>query len=312
MTLLTASEAHYGVLPQARPADGLLRDVDLLTGTWSATLAVDSDDPYFFDHPLDHLPGMALVCGLLDLLRATGTGHPERPGHRMRMSLDLPAFCELETPVHLEASRLPSDDTTGLSGTTRVVMRARQGGQIVCGAEAAFRPATLLDTPGAPVWARHSASARRSEPARPELVHRHRPENVLIGGMAPHGATRIAEVRRPPEGHPLAPAPGAPPRAELIIDAARQFGTMICHVEHAVPEDARLILLAVEADLPCELPWDLRLGWTRTAPRRGRSRMRIEVLAGDADAEPCGAVTLDYYAASPAIYRRLRHAGRTA
>ncbi|MBG0831567.1 hypothetical protein HS041_27925 [Planomonospora sp. ID67723] len=310
MTLLTASEAHHGVLPQERPADGLLRDLDLVTGTWSATLAVDSGDPYFFDHPLDHLPGMALVCGLLDLLRATGTGHPERPGHRMLMSLDLSTFCEQEVPVHLEAIRLPPDDTGGLpgglSGTTRVVMSARQRGQVVCEGEAAFRPAAPFEAPGVP------AAARHPEPARPELVHRHRPENVLIGGMVPYGTTRIAEIRRPPDGHPLAPAPGAPPRAELIIDAARQFGTMICHVEHAVPQDARLILLAIEADLPCELPRDLRLGWTRTAPRRGRSRMHIEVVAGDPGTEPCGSVTLDYYAASPAIYRRLRHAGRTA
>jgi hypothetical protein len=249
---------------------------------------------------------MALLSGLLDLLRATGAGLPERPGLRMTMSLDLSSFCELDVPVQLEAVRLPAD-TTGPPGASKVVMRARQHGEVVCEGEAVFGPA-------APAQEAAGTPARVPYPEQPDgtLVHRHRPENVLISDMIPEGATRMVEVLRPPEGHLLAAAPGHPLRAEAIIDAARQFGTMICHVEHSLAHDTQLVLLAIEADFLCGPLSDLYLRWTWTPPVRGRSRMDIDLVAGDPAAEPCGSVKLDYYAASPAVYRRLRGAGRPA
>jgi hypothetical protein len=249
--------------------------VNLTTESRTSTLTVHPHDPYFFDHPLDHLPGMALVCGLLDLLRATDTGHLGRPGHRLRLSLDLSTFCEPDQPVHLAA--VPDGE--------RVAVHAHQGGRLVCAGWCEFHQGPFQ-------------AAEPLEPAARELVHRHRPENVLISAPA-----RTVALRRPPDSHRL-----APPCPEAVIEAARQFTTMISHIEYAVPDDTRLILLAVEADLPCELTWDLRLRWACTAPPRGRSLMRFDVVAGD---RLRGSVGIGYYAASPAIYRRLRDAGRT-
>ncbi|GII82698.1 hypothetical protein Ssi03_06880 [Sphaerisporangium siamense] len=306
MTLLSArdADAPQATLLQERPASGLARDIDLVTGTWSAALAVDPGDPYFFDHPLDHLPGMALVSGLLDLLRATGAGLPERAGSRMALTLALPSFCELDAPVHLEATRLPAD-ASGLPGARKVVLRARQFDRAVCEGEAVFAPA-------APVPEGTATGPDHPDQRDGTLVHRHRAENVLVSGMIPDGSTRTVRVRRPADGHPLAAGPGEPARAEVVIDAARQFGTMICHVEHSLADDARLVLLSIEADLPGGVLADLYLRWTWRPPVRGRSRMEIDVVAGDPAGEACGGVGLDYYAASPAVYRRLRGAGGPA
>ena len=41
-------------------------------------VVVDEGDRCFFDHPLDHVPGMLLVAGVLDLLRAREPGGRKR------------------------------------------------------------------------------------------------------------------------------------------------------------------------------------------------------------------------------------------
>jgi A-factor biosynthesis hotdog domain len=280
----------------------LVRDLEQVT-IWSATLALDLDDPYLFDHPLDHLPGMALVAGLLDLLRISGTDHPERSGLQMSLSLDLSSFGELGPSVQLEAVIGPHSGMFAEYGESEIVLRARQADRVLCEGTVAFRPAALHIPP------RAGAHTCVTEQVDQAMVHRRRAENVLISGVVAGEGTRMAEVRRPPEGHLLAASRGRPLRAEAVIDAARQFATLLNHVEHGAPSNTQFVLLGIQADLPCGPRSCLQLRWTCTPPTRGRSRMVIDLVAGDPDGKPCGSVTFDYFAATPAVYRRLRGTG---
>jgi hypothetical protein len=138
-------------------------------------------------------------------------------------------------------------------------------------------------------------------------VHRQRQENVLIGNLATDRQGCTVTVRRPPAGHVLAARAGQAIRPEVLIDAARQLGTLICHQEHDVPLDTQLVLLGVEADIPCGLRRRVYLRWRRTPASRGRrSGITLEVMVGDPDGEPCGRIGFDYFSATPATYRRLR------
>lgn len=63
-----------------------------------ATLGVNEADPFFFDHPVDHLPGMLLFHSAV-ALHEHATGSPVAS-----VSITFPTFAELRTPTHLRAA----------------------------------------------------------------------------------------------------------------------------------------------------------------------------------------------------------------
>jgi hypothetical protein len=138
-------------------------------------------------------------------------------------------------------------------------------------------------------------------------VHRRRLENILIGGLVTGSRGCLVTLRRPPAGHLLATSAGQAVRPDVLIEAARQFGTLICHTEYQVPLDTQFILLGIEADIPCGLRRRVHLRWRRTpAPRGRRARLEFDIIADDPDGEPCGRIAFGYFGATPAAYERLR------
>lgn len=262
-----------------------------VTSNWTARLEMGPADRHFLDHPLDHVPGMALVTGLLDLLRAGGGGFLERDDRRIAMSFDFPSFCETGEPVELHAAGTPAGP---------VALAARQGERIVCGGQATLSPARPAAR-SRPVW-----RPEFDRPAEKALVHRHRAENVLVSSMAVLDGARVAAVRRPAADHFLARQSGAPMRIETLIDAARQFVCMVFHGEHGKPFGTRFVLLGIELDLHCDLSSASLLRWSWTPPPRGRFRTEFDLLDGSLDGEPCGRISIEAMAMSRAGYERLR------
>lgn len=261
------------------PIGPLLRRPPRTDAPATAELALSRHDPYFYDHPLDHVPGMALVCALLDL--AAPDDGVDAPA-RVHIALEFPSFCEHGPPVSL------THDGAAVT--------AEQDGRVVCAGE-------LRRTPlPAPVPA--AADRVVHLPADPALVHRRHIDNVLVTGMADVGGTRVVALREPVEGHRLSVPAGAPPKLAALLDAARQFGTMVCHVEFERPADTAFVLLGLEADLTTGVPGGVHLAWTPTDPPRGRSTMDFTAMT--AGGEPLGRMRFAYYLASPSAYRRLR------
>src|SRR5690349_10728812 len=94
----------------------------------TAPMQVDQDHPFFFDHPLDHVPGMLLVAQLLDLARvvAPGTANPW-PGRRLKLALDFPRFCELDLAAAMHLTADPATAGPDLAGDWRLL--AEQSGR---------------------------------------------------------------------------------------------------------------------------------------------------------------------------------------
>jgi hypothetical protein len=274
----------------APPFGAALRDVTIGAGGWSAVLDVPRDEPYFFDHPLDHMPGMALISGLLGLVRASATDL-ESAG-RLTFHLNLPAFCDLDVPVRLESP-------------DGVAVRARQYGR-VCS------EGTVEFVPGARRNASTPVDPRFAEPAPQRPVHRARSVNVMVSDVVVTGDVHTSAVRRPAPRHILATPRGTALPAEVLIDAARQYGTMLTHVALGVPADSQLVLLGMRAQLPTGVRDTVYLRWHATPPPRGRSTIDIDIAVGAPDAETSGRVSFDYFCAAPAIYKRLRERARAA
>ena len=284
-----------GPTPTPPPPPSLLTDVTSRDGAWSATLGLDPEDPYYFDHPLDHVPGMALVGGLLDLLQAAGPARPDR-ARRWALALRLPAFCEPDEPVRLESE--PAD------GAGPVGVLVRQDERVVCEGTVTVSPAlppAAVAVPPGPV----------PPPAPAALVHRHRAENVMVSRMSGTGdEPRTAAVLRPAPPHRLGGGPGTPLPAEAVIEAARQLAEMISHVEHGIPAGDCFVLLGLQAELPGELPPGVHLRWRPTPARSGRTSMDLEVVPGDPAGVADGWVRLSYAAVPPKVYDRLRRRSR--
>ncbi len=78
--------------------EALLVDPVVTENSAEATLGVNEADPFFFDHPVDHLPGMLLLQSAV-ALHELATGSPVAS-----VSITFPTFAELRTPTRLRAT----------------------------------------------------------------------------------------------------------------------------------------------------------------------------------------------------------------
>jgi hypothetical protein len=261
---------------------------------WEAGLTIDREDPYFFDHPLDHVPAMMLVETALGLVgRASESG---RPASRLR--LDFQRFCEFEPAPLVRAWALPEERGSwcvefvqgGLAiGSGRVELRGREAG----------RPRGEAPADVAPV--------------PPELVHRARPENVLIGGFHGIGDDDYeAELLTPPPGHYLRRRGERARSLGELIEGIRQFGTILGHQARQAALDAPFIVQSVEITVDRQVTRDerivLRSGMLPRGRGRGSGAMTLSLHApGTADGDTLiGHAGFTGHVVSAQAYERIR------
>ncbi|MFF1873754.1 AfsA-related hotdog domain-containing protein [Streptomyces sp. CB03911] len=262
-------------------------------------VVVDTGDRCFFDHPLDHVPGIVLVAGVLDVVRAREPGRVEAPGGRLRMSLTFDRMCELGQPVWLRGEPVAAGDGP------RWQFTALQDGAAVCRATVGIgAPAGPAVSAGSAPAVASGAARGAEDPADPALVHRHRPENVLVSGSV---RTERASVLVPQPGHRLAGAGVHTPGA--LIESARQLATMLGHTAHGRDADAQMLWLSLEADLPTGLPVTvpLELWWEFTPARGARAVYRFAVVDA-ASGERYGRCEIGVHTLSRAGYLKRRAA----
>ncbi len=144
-----AETVHGDAVPlvPSRVGHRLDRDVLLAAapahpGQW--WLRLDPGHPVLFDHPSDHIPGMALVEAFRQmstvLAHGTPAAHGSVPRHPSLLSVAFTSFGELDAPVLLTAQ--PADGEDDTPGT--VLLRALQDGREL--AHARVRHPALGDT----------------------------------------------------------------------------------------------------------------------------------------------------------------------
>src|SRR5437763_1742787 len=184
---------------------GLLRHGPRRIGEgWRAGLRVPHSEPSYFDHPLDHVPGILVVHGMLDLVSTIGGTDLDDPGCRLRAALSFPAMGGLGVATTLSAA--PSEAAGEWS------VRAVQVGAEICLGRVRYRHGHQ------PVL---SLSGDRPAPVAcsGDLVHRVRADNVLVGRATESAGWLSAPVLRPPEGHALDRDGRGRQRAHTMIEA---------------------------------------------------------------------------------------------
>jgi hypothetical protein len=258
--------------PRAVPGRAIdILDVAPARGMSRGLARVDLRDPVFFDHPLDHVPGMLLAAAVLELAERCSMLEPDNITFRLTFT----NFCELGAAVEVTAAR-------EAGGTSRINV-VQSGRSIAVGLLA--RSDTEPLTESAPV------PALRHGPISGELVHRADLRNIAVGPLTVEGGRAWTRVRE------QGAVGGLPPRAGAvasILEAARQFGIAIQHRWGEHPLGMKVIFVGLTAEVPTAVPTGhvLRaLSWQITPPEQ-TSKLCIDVYAVGDQASKVGSILM--------------------
>lgn len=285
---------------------------DRSRGIACAPLLVPKDHPYFFDHPLDHVPGILLLEGVFQLFAQTAYDRVNPSGDQeiyiKKVDISFQRWCEQDVPIQIEL--IPKENASSSSYSLAFEGRIFQKKKTACridleGGLTASKPAPggvsspgSLEPPGQP----------RQE-LRPEgkFVHKLRPENVVIANLRKEpeeGCT--CDLLKPPEGHILSGKERSCYSMLYLLETIRQFSLLTAHTYGGISLDASFILLSFRFSLrrPVFRHETLRLN-SRRQPAFGFGGVvmgTIEVIlyAGD---EPLGEGSIKSLAVHKEIYK---------
>jgi hypothetical protein len=225
------TERHVAIASPVRSREGASR----------AELVVDETHPYFFDHPLDHVTGVHLIEGMLQLVEVS-EGSADRYVRTIRVTF--PRFCEKDRATTLEIAPTVEGDLR--------TCRALQDKVPVCVMK--FQTDRAPERAGASARATVTGKPSSVVPASAKLLHKVRPENVLIGAWRIEGGHAVAPLVEPHADHQL--AAGDPGRYSplYLLEATRQLVTGLAHAEKGVPLGTPMNLVAVEFLLHAPIP----------------------------------------------------------
>lgn len=247
----SATAPAHGV-PSTAGDDALLADVHGSLHTphgVSASVRVDPGEPYFFDHPLDHVPAVLLIEAACRLAIHTSTTR-EPPS---RFDVSFPRFCELDAPVTIELwspvqpdileCRAVQNGHTVLRGRLRA---DRQPTACVLPAVTTGRPPTEQSA-AASVLPSNNRNNCVADPAR---VHKINPSNVFVNNPRAVGRGRYrCEVVVPGDPHVLLDSSAVFLSPTVLIEAFRQMSTLGAHEMHNFERTRTMTVLSFQCHL---------------------------------------------------------------
>lgn len=287
MSHAETTETHHGTdTPEA--VVGTLARTD---NGWTAPLRVDLGHPFFFDHPLDHVSGIQIICGVLDMVTKLSGEPLERNDRRLLVDLRFRGICDLTQPTQLDVTT--DGDGYGVLVTQNGVAITEGEFRLVDGVRATPIPA--------------GGQGNVVELCAQELVHRHRIENVVVGAPVEDDDGIVAPLVRPSGRHYLGKFGRGRYSARGLIEASRQFFTVLLHRAADKPMGVTTFWMWLGADIPCSPTNDvaLHLQWQRVAHKGTRIKVGFDLMESDS-----GTVVgrFDYHAVavSTAAYQRFR------
>jgi hypothetical protein len=249
----------------------------------SAKLVVDLDDPAFFDHELDHVPGMLIATSALELAEQEFDALSP-PAVTFKMTYH--AITELAQPVTLHARWL---------APLVWEVSVRQAGRVV--ADGGLQPIAIPS-----VRIRRPRTVESS--IDPVLVHREQAENAIVSEHVLNGdfvwssmiditSHYFARVSRQARG------------MALFIEAARQFSTSIAHAYGDIPFGYQFLLRGFTASLPVSFPKSGQV-FLRWSAEKIQRKIHIELFHGSNELQKIGEVIFGGAAIPMPQYRKFR------
>lgn len=203
---------------------------------WRGSLKVDEADPFFFDHPLDHVPGMLLVEAFLRAVeqRTSALAVAGSSGSFFASTVDLEfeSFCEKGIPAHVHLRGVDLD--RGLWEARALQNRSLLArGIIVTSRYSGELPGPMEIEPAS------------SPPLRVDrrLVHKSNECNVMIGCPVVRPDSLLeAAVFPSSTGRRWAGGGGNLFAPCELIEAGRQMSTLLMHSVEGIPMGSQFVL----------------------------------------------------------------------
>jgi len=209
------------------------------SGHYAARLLVDESHPYFFDHPLDHVPGILIIEGLLQLFEVAIQDMTRRSTARgmfvREMYVMFTKWCEKNTPTMLRLEERNRFSEVGHPFVCKVEQNDEVIGTIHLKADHIGGESKKMRTP----W-----------PTAPEpcsnhaFLHKERPENVFVSDLKRVEDRYFVELIPPPPNHILTDGDPEFHSCLYLLEASRQCGLLITHALGGVPLELPMILLS--------------------------------------------------------------------
>jgi hypothetical protein len=180
-------------MPNTKVDNDVLQDVLISGETAQALLLVDQTHPFYFDHPLDHVPGLLLIEAMVQLSRQLASLGPRPQSMTLgRLDAEFMRFCIFDHPVRLVGHRYRM---TGAGAYAENVVEVWQQNLLRARAACEWVPAASLER--RPIAADSCPDGGTVLPCDASLVRKHRRENVMIGVPREAGSTLLTPVLSP-------------------------------------------------------------------------------------------------------------------
>jgi hypothetical protein len=265
---------------------------DEVTGSWTAPLIVDETDTAIFDHSVDHLPGMLMLHGIAELVERASPDVGADRWTAGAFDMNFTHFVEKDRPAHVRI----------MPAGAPHIWRAEviQSGRVACSGTVG---GIALDGGRQPTANMAATATAPDALAEAALVHRSHPENIMVsplraaagGYTVDYFPSEVARTKRFEYAHgPLD-----------IVEAARQFVTLLSHTVCGFDLRTRLILARLVVNMPRLFPRAaaVRLHSARPLVKRRRLDCTIRAQCGNAAA---ATIRWDVKAVPPEVYARLR------
>jgi A-factor biosynthesis hotdog domain len=285
-----AEEATMQLLAPIAPRVIPGRTIDILDvapdqGITRGFARVDVHDPVFFDHPLDHVPGMLLAVASLELAEHLLMLEPDNVTFRLTFT----KFCELGSAVKVTA-------TQEADGAGRIEL-TQSGSSVAKSLLAQHNTHSLVDHAAMP--------ALRDGCISGELVHRADPRNIAVGPLTIEDGRVWTRVR---EQGAIGGLPRRAGAVASILEAARQFAIAILHRWGGHPLGIKMIFVGLTAEVPTVVPLGhvvRALSW-QVAPSEQTRKLRIDVHAVGDQPRKVGSVLIASRCVDGDEYAQLR------
>ena len=227
--------AHW----QRRPENVVITNVQRGPQSLRAQLVVNEAHPYFFDHPLDHIPGILLLEGVLQLIELAMPPLSGRVAYVKTLNIKFQQYVQKEGVIDLHLEQ----------GKDSQVFNAKvmQAGKLMCTCVLGMAYSSAFEKSPAGEF---TATRCRDK----ALLHKAREENVIVSDMSGIAQGLSVDTLKLPDEHFF--QEGDPEHYSMVyfLEVARQCYMQIAHSHLRIPLNTPMNLLALSFTLDRPIP----------------------------------------------------------
>ncbi len=224
---------------QRDPKNIVITNVRRSPQSLHAQLVVDEAHPYFFDHPLDHIPGILLLEGVLQLIELAMPPLGGRVAYVKTLNIKFQQYVQKQGVIDLHLEQ----------GNTPQVFNAKvmQAGKLMCTCLLEMAYSSAFETSPAGEF---TATRCRDK----ALLHKAREENVIVSDISGVAQGLSVDTLKLPDEHFF--QEGDPEHYSMVyfLEVARQCYMQIAHGHLRIPLNTPMNLLVLNFTLDRPIP----------------------------------------------------------